>query len=170
MRGVRRRRKNVAAMEGGRNGGLNHPALIGDFAGGIKAVTVNHGSDEAVVGEDEVLPSFCFDDDGFARGADAGVDDRNENGSGGIVRRHGFEKARAFFDSKRRDTVSDVHDSGVGGDADHDGFADGHGIVGGAEVGHKDDGWARAGFGSGRIARPWRFRACGAHHHENEQR
>jgi len=52
--------KNFAAVEGGRNGGLNHPALIGDFSrGGIKAVTVSLEY-EAVVGDDESCLLFVL--------------------------------------------------------------------------------------------------------------
>jgi len=34
--------------------------------------------------------------------------------------------------------VSDVHDAGVGSNAEHDSLANGHSIVGGAEVSHED--------------------------------
>src|SRR5260370_7752451 len=36
-------RKDVATMKCGRDGGLNHPVLIGDFARSVQAVAVNHG-------------------------------------------------------------------------------------------------------------------------------
>src|SRR5260370_290767 len=78
--------------------------------------------------------------DGLARGDDAGVNDGEKYCAGGIVRRNASKKTRAFFDGKRRDLVGDVHDVRAGGDAGDDRFADGHGIVGRAEVGHKGDG------------------------------
>jgi len=85
------------------------------------------------------LALFGFDDDGFARSADARIDDGEKNGAGGIVRRNGGEKARGLFDLVRRDLMRDVHDARVGGDVDDYGFADGDGVVGGAEIGHEDD-------------------------------
>src|ERR1700682_2034617 len=50
-----RRRKNVAAMKSGRNGGLNHPVWIGDLACGIQAVAIHHGGDQAIVGKNKKL-------------------------------------------------------------------------------------------------------------------
>src|SRR5712691_2743388 len=136
----RRRRKNVAAVEGGGNRRREHPGSVGDFAGGVEAVAIEDRGDESVVGENEELALFRLDDDGLARGADAGVNHREKYCAGGIVRRNAAKKTRAFFDGKRRDLVGDVHDARAGGDADDDRFADGHGIVGGPEVGHEDDG------------------------------
>ena len=133
-------RKNVAAVECGRDGGREHPGGVGDFVGGLEAVAVDDRRDEAVVGENEVLTFFRFDDDGFARGADAGIDNDDEDGSSGVVRRNGGEEARTFLDLKRRDLMSDVHDAGVGQDLQHDGFAERDGVIGGAEVGHENDG------------------------------
>ena len=40
--------------------------------------------------------------------------------------------------------MSDVHDARVRRDAEHDGLADGHGVVGGAEVGREYDDGPRA--------------------------
>ena len=132
-------RKDVAAMKCGRDGSLNHPVLIGDFACRVQTVAVNYGGDQSVVWENKILALFRFHDDGFARSADSRVDDGDKNGSWGIVGGHGFKEARAFFDGIGRDLMGDVHDAGLRGDAGHHGFADGHGIVGGAEVAHEDD-------------------------------
>ncbi len=101
-------RENVAAVEGGRDGGLDHPVWIGDFARGVEAVAIEDRREDAVVRSDEVLSLFRFRDDGFARSADAGIDDDQENGVRRVVRRYAEEKARAFFDRKRRDLVRDV--------------------------------------------------------------
>jgi len=79
-------RKNVAAMKSGRDGGREHPGGVGNFVGGFEAVAIEDWSDEAVVGQNEVLALSGFDDDGFARSADAGIDDGKKNGAGGIVR------------------------------------------------------------------------------------
>ncbi len=42
--------------------------------------------------------------------------------------------------------MRDVHDAGIRRDANHYRFADGDGVVGGAEVGHENDGGAGGGF------------------------
>ena len=91
-------RENIAAVECGRDSGLDHPVLIGDFAGGVEAVAIDDWSEDAVVGGDKVLAFFRFGHDGFAGSADAGVDDDKENGVGGVVWRDTEEKARGFFD------------------------------------------------------------------------
>jgi hypothetical protein len=148
------RRENVAAVEGGGDGGLNHPVLIGDFAGGVEAVAVHDGSEDTVVWGDKVLSLFRFSDDGFAGGANAGIDDDEEDGVGGVIGGDAGEKAGSFFDGKRSDLMGDIGEANVGRDAPDNGAADGDGVVGGAEVGHEDDGGARGcggrGVGGGR--------------------
>src|SRR5712691_7591036 len=67
--------ENVAAVKSGRDGRLDHPVGIGDLARGIEPVAVDHRGDESVVRENEILALFGFYDDGFARSADAGIDD-----------------------------------------------------------------------------------------------
>src|SRR3989475_8709516 len=69
------RRKNVAAVEGGGNRRREHPGSVGDFAGRVEAVAIEDRGDEPVVGENEELALFRLDDDGLARGADAGIND-----------------------------------------------------------------------------------------------
>ena len=132
-------RKNIAAVKSGRDGGREHPGGVGDFVGRFEAVAIEDRRDEAVVGQNEILALLSFDDDGFARSANAGIDDGEKNGAGGVVRRNGCEKARRFFDLIWRHLMRDVHDARVGGDVDDYGFADGGGVVGGAEIGHEDD-------------------------------
>jgi len=107
------------------------------------------------------LVFFCFDDDGFARSAHAGVDDGEKNGAGGIVRRNSRDKARAFFDLKRRDLMRDVHDAHVGGDVDDYGFTDGDGVVRSAEIGDEDDRGVRCDAASVRFAGEF-FARCDA--------
>ena len=160
-------RKNVAAVEGGRDGRLDHPVLVGDFAGGIEAVALDDRGDEPVVGENKKLAFVGLYDDGFARRADAGIYDRGEDGARRIVRRDAGEKARAVFNGVRGDLMGDVHDAGVRSDIEHDRFANGHGVIGGAEVGHEDDGGAR---GGGRVYGSGGLRAGGAEKPENDQR
>ena len=133
-------RENVAAVKRGRDGRLDHPVGVGDFAGRFEAVAVDDRSDKAVVRKNEVLAFFGFDDDGFARGADARVHDDKKDGARGIVRGNALEEARAFLDGVGGDLMGDVHDAGVGGDADDHRFADGYRVVGDAKVAHKDDG------------------------------
>jgi len=48
--------------------------------------------------------------------------------------------------------VRDVHDARVGGDVHDYGFADGDGVVGGAEIGHEDARRARCDDASIRFA------------------
>src|SRR5713226_7517492 len=64
MRG--RRRKNVAAVEGGGNCRREHPGGVGDFAGGVEAVAIEDRCDESVVGQNEELARFGRYDDGLA--------------------------------------------------------------------------------------------------------
>ncbi len=137
-------RKNIAAMKRGRNGGSEHPGGVGDFVGGVEAIAIECRSDEAVVGQDKVLSFFRFDDDGFARSADAGIDDAKKNGASGIVGSNGGKESGAFFDLERRDLMGDVHDANVGRNVQDDGFAESDGVVGGAEVGDEDDGGTRS--------------------------
>src|SRR5215813_2291019 len=101
-------RKNVAAMKRGRDGGSQHPGCVGDFVCGIEAAAIEEGSDQTIVGQNEILALFCFDDDRFAGSADARVHDGKKNGAGRIVRSNGCEEARAFFDLIRRDLVREV--------------------------------------------------------------
>ena len=42
--------------------------------------------------------------------------------------------------------MRDVHDAGIGGDADNHRFADGHRVVGDSEVAYEDDGRMRDGL------------------------
>lgn len=53
--------------------------VAGEGAGGV---ALEYGGEEAVVGGDEVLVGVA-DDDGQAAGADAGVDDADEDGTVG---------------------------------------------------------------------------------------
>src|SRR5439155_3682574 len=96
-------RKNIAAVKSGRDRGREHPGGVGDFMSGLEAVAIDDRRDEAVVGQNEILALFGFDDNGFARSADARIDDGEKNGAGGIVRRNGCEKARGLFDLVWRD-------------------------------------------------------------------
>src|ERR1700687_1707639 len=52
------RRKDIAAMKSGRNGGLNHPVWIGDLACGILAIAIHHGRDQAIVRKNKKLSLF----------------------------------------------------------------------------------------------------------------
>src|SRR6516225_8722742 len=76
----------------------------------------------------------------------SGVDHHEKDRAGSIVRRHAQQKTRAFLDRIGRHLMGDVHDAGVGGDADNHGFADGHCVVGDAEVAHEDNGRMRDGL------------------------
>src|SRR5882724_6520402 len=126
-------REDVAAVEGGGDGGLDHPVLVGDFVGGGEAVAIQGRSEDAVVWGYEVLVLFGFGDDGFAAGAYAGVDDDQEDGVGRVVRGYAGEEAGGFFDGVGRDLVGDVGQADVGGNTKDYGAADGDGIIGGAE-------------------------------------
>src|SRR5436309_2901858 len=166
-----RGRKNVAAMEGRRNWSLNNPVGIGNLARGSQAVAIDHRRDQAIIGQNKILVLLSFDDDGFARGADSGVDDRHEDRSSGIVGRYAFQETRALFYGVRSHAMSDVHDAGVWRDAKYYRFADGHGVVGGAKVGHEDDDGPRAGFsGRGRVTLRRRLRAGRGSQGEHKQR
>src|SRR5213596_1289100 len=55
--------------------------------------------------------------------------------SRGIVRRIAFQATRDLFYGVRRHAMSNVHDARVRRDAEHNRLADGHGVVGCAEVG-----------------------------------
>src|SRR6266481_726068 len=101
-------RENVAAVKRGRKGSFDHPGLIGDFASGGQAVAVEHGGDQAVIGKNKKLALPGFDDDGFAGSADAGVDDDEEYGAGGIVGSHIKQEARGFIDLIWSDLVRNV--------------------------------------------------------------
>ena len=142
-------RENVAAVKRGRNGRFDHPTLVGDFASDGQAVAVEHARDQAVIGKHKKLAFPGFDDDGFAGSADAGVDDDEEYGAGGIVRTRIKQETRSFINLEGRDQVRDVHDAHIGCDADDHRFADGDGVVGSAEVCHKNDRGARSGLGRG---------------------
>ena len=135
--------KNVAAVKGGRDGRLDHPVGIGDLARGIKPVAVNHRCDESIVGENEILALFGFYDDGFARSADAGIDDDQENRAGRIVRGHTGQESRTFFDGVGCHLMSDVHDAGFRRNANDHRPATGRCVISRAKVGHKDDGGTR---------------------------
>ena len=68
--------------------------------------------------------------------------------------------------------MGDVHDARGRRDADHDGLANGHGVVGRSEVGHEDDGGSRTRRWEGRgswIIPPRSLRAGGAEQSECEQ-
>src|SRR5207248_11333509 len=49
-------REDIAPVESGRDGRLNHPVGVGNFAGGFKAVAVKDGRDEAVIGRMKYWP------------------------------------------------------------------------------------------------------------------
>ena len=64
---------------------------------------------------------------------------RKEDGSRGIVRRDAREKSRAFFDREWRDLMRDIREANVRRNAVNHRLADGHGIIGRAEIGHEDN-------------------------------
>ena len=99
-------------------------------------------------------PILDLGDDGFARRADAGVDDAYEDRVLGEVGSGAGEEARALGDVVGRDLVGDVDDADAGSDAIHDGFADADGVVFDVEVGHEADDFQglRGGGGCGGVA------------------
>src|SRR5258708_23131088 len=135
-------RENVAAVEGRGDGRLDHRVLSGDFAGGVEAVAVEGGGQDAVVRRHEVLAFFGFGNNGFAGSADARVDYGQEDGIGGVVRRYTQEETRGFLNGVWRDLMSDVGQADLGSDAVDYRTADRYRVIGGAEVGHEDDGRA----------------------------
>jgi len=155
-------REDVAAVKRGRNRRLNHPVGIGDFARGIQAVAVQHRRDEPVVGKNEVLALLGLHDDGFARSADSGIHDHKKHRTGRVIRRDTLKKTRALLDRKRRHLMRDVHNPRLGRNAEYHGFADGHRIVGRAEVGHEDNRLMRGGLpGIRRLPAPRRHHRSG---------
>ena len=76
------RRENIAAMEGGRNFGADHPIRVSDLANGLDAVAIFDHRHKAVVGEHEELAALRFHDHRFARTADGGIDHDDEYCSG----------------------------------------------------------------------------------------
>src|SRR5258708_29071279 len=123
---------------------------MGELRGGSRAGPIDKWGDEVFGGKNKFGAFFCFGEGRLGRGAAAGRDYRHKYRSSGIVRGYGFKKARAFFYGVRRHAMSDVHDAGVGGDAEHDGLADGYGVIGRAEVSHEDDGGTPTGWGERR--------------------
>ena len=91
-------------------------------------------------GKHEILSLLCFHNHGLARRAHARIDDHDKHGSRRIVRRNAGQESRAVLNGKRCHLVRDVHDARIRRDTHHDRFADCHGIVGRAKVGHEDDG------------------------------
>src|SRR5207302_5625744 len=115
-------RKNIAAVKGGRDTGLEHPVLVGDFVGALETVTLKHGADDSIVRQNEELALFRFYDNRLARGSNAGIDDHQKDGSGRVIRSYAKEVARGFFNLKWCDLVGDVHDAGIGRNANDDRF------------------------------------------------
>jgi len=131
------------------HGIADHPAGVGDFTGRVQSVAFDYGSDQTVVGQNEILALFAFDNDRLARRADAGINDRNENSSGRIIGRDSGQETARFLDRIRRDLVGDVHDARVRCDTHHDRTADGRRVIGRSEVRHKHNDRVRIARGSG---------------------
>src|SRR5262249_54811890 len=129
----------------GRERSLNHPVLIRDFARGVETVAIEDRSDEAVVGENEILALFRFHDDGFTRGADARINYHEKDGASRVVGRNTVEKGGGFLNGERRDLMGDIGEPNIGRDAENHGATDGYGVVGGPEVSHKNNGRPRRG-------------------------
>src|SRR5208283_2882607 len=120
-----------------------HPVLVISRAESKPSRSIT-GEIKPLSGSTKYCPFFVLTTS-LARSAHARINDHDKDRARGIVRRSPGEKASAFLDRKRGDLVSDVQDTRVRSDAQHDGLTDGHGIVRGSEVRHENDGWARVG-------------------------
>src|SRR5215472_19208110 len=101
-------REDVAAMEGGGDRIGNHPAAVGDFAGGFEAVAVLHQGRQSVVGEDEVLSAAGFHHDGPAGCSHPGIDHHDEHRARRVVGRDPEEKPGTVNNRKGCDLVGEV--------------------------------------------------------------
>src|SRR5215467_80826 len=143
MRGSRR--KDVATVKCGRDGGREHPGLIGDFVSCFKAIAIDDWCDQAIIRQYEVLAFFCFDDHGFSHRAYPRVNHGEKNSAGWIISGNRSEIARAFFDLEWCDLMRDVHNACLWCDLQYHGFAKSDGIIGCSEVRNENDGRTRRG-------------------------
>ncbi len=120
----------------------------------------------------QVLAFLGFDDDGFARGANSRIDNHYKDRARGIVRRDPLEKTCSLLNRVGSHLVRDIHDARIGRDAEHHRFADGHRVIGDAEIGHEDNRRMRDGLlGNGRcIFVSLKFRASGGQGNNGKQR
>ncbi len=139
------RRENIAAVKGGRDFRADHPVGIFDVADTFDTVAIGHHGDQAVIGKHKELASLGPDDDCLARAAHSRIDDADENGSSGKIRRGSKEKAGAVGDGKGGDLMGQVDDAQIGRDAVHDAFAKSDRVVDDTEIGHEDESRRRRG-------------------------
>ncbi len=124
--------EDVSTVEGCRLSGEPEFGLV--EVAGFGFVRCKDQREKAIVGADKVV-AFCFDEQGTALAADAGVDDCYMDGAFGKVAPGLVEEEGGLLDGVGRDFVGDVDYGSVRRDGGDDAFKDANEMVGSAEVG-----------------------------------
>jgi hypothetical protein len=143
--------EEVASVEGVAAFGSGEP-MTGtvDEMEGIDTELVGDAGEEAVVRTDEGMTGSGAEDDGEAVGADAGIDDADEDAVGGPEGGGLAEPERTVPDVERGDFVGEIELAKTGIDAVGHAFHGGDGTVAQTEVGEEDQG------GIGGTSREWK--------------
>ena len=131
------RRKNVAPMERGRQGGANHPVAVRDLMHGCNSIPVLDQRHQSIVGQHKILAALRLHYHRLARAANSRIDHHHEHRAFRKVGSRTVKEAGAVEYREWRDLVSQVHNAQFGRNGIHHALAQGHGIIYYAEVGHE---------------------------------
>src|SRR4051812_32395492 len=128
-------------------------AAVAQLDRAIQPFGLNHEREDAVVGPDEQMALLRQDRERLALASNAGIDDGNRHGAGGIELHGLLEYFRGGLDVVGRDLMREIHDAKLWRDAPHDALAHRDRAVLHTEVREEENGRRR----TRRLRRLWRL-------------